>query len=1502
MAVADLEPTVAAIAVAQVGAKRAGGGAEVETTDGGPGAPLADPLDWAAAAYVRREAGMGEEASAAQSAAARSGSPTAASPAVDDTFWLVGHGTPKHPDAGLLWGNGFSWDATTCTGGMVCHGGSAGWFGDGGDGFNGGNGGHAGQFFGNGGNGGAGSAAVTPGETGGDGGIGGNAGLFGGNGGAGGAGGAGADGVDGNDAGAPGVPGTDGTAGGHGGQGGRGGAGSFWSGRGGDGGAGGDAGAGGRGGDGADGDAVTPDGGKGGAAGAAGVAGTGGAGGTGGTRGADGADGAAVPKPARNGRDGAGYTPPVSPPPVNPPPVSPPPVNTRPVARDDAFGTIVGTPVVGNVLANDTDIDADALTATLGSGAARGIVNLNPNGTFTYTPAADFHGGDAFTYFASDGTATSALATVTLTVTPLNDPHEPGTAIPPLGALADGRTLMLVGQTFEQEYTDFIEGTGLTPAGSSHYSTFYWGVIEQGDDGPNAEFLDYIRENDLGDYAMVALSLKDNTPAGGYGQMINPNAADYNSNAVWEALDDIRNGTWDAQIDSFAQIIASRPDTQFLLRIGYEVGIPLFAYNGDQYINDWLNEKAGAGINVFDNPDAYPELDRTAFVDAYNRIADRIESQAGNVEFGYHPVRGLNDTRWLYPGQENVDWIGFSVFNHDVGMEAYGVTNAPGQRIDPNLALSMDFAQAQGHQIVIAESTAQNPAASDPNLFIEYLDRLDDVVEQYDVSALAYINSDWNAHGWGPEWGDSRVEVKPAVENFFLDTFGADTRYVYSDTSTRPTPAPPTPTPPAPEPPATPGTGLTAADRAYWAAERGVGFSVGSLGALESQPRLEDALQEVVDLGFSMVRTWGTDEYTVRMLEAITRLDLPLKVQPGIYITGDADARGQIDSALSIIAAYEDKVLGVSLGNEQLADWNPSATLTASEVIGQVDYFKTVSSLPVTYDFSAPTLLPGSSQWGHNLAGLVQELDYVSVHDYGGFFENRNNPGWTPELQLASVRSYEAMLADTLVSLGAGSKPIILGETGWQSTGYHPTVTNPANMARYYELISRYLYGPDARFDGMYYFNFTDEAWKGGDDHWGLFREGTASEIGASKFAIASVPEILAGDSPTPGPEPEQPGVPAPAGSFPVSLINDTGGAFGDDEIFLTIFGQAPRGTWAWVDKAGVAHALDHTAANAPGHLEKDGVNYANMSFSLAQAAGLRIPPEIQGTRMYVSMAQPLFIGISPDNSGWAGPDPAYHLDPNYGTVYDYFELTYDHGQVPFGANTTQVDQFAVPIKFTLEQAASGFSATRGLNVRRSEVFDSFVQDLPAAFQPLLINDAEGNPLRFLSPRTRQPGELAGWLDEPVNDFWEKYTHEAFAHNGPGYTVNGRINASSQLFEYTVTPSGGAPTAHTMAKPTTAEVFAADGPFAGAGLQVLFLAELDAALNRGVASTPELWNTVAAYYPEGQRWNNYAKLFHDIGLERLAYGFPYDDINDQSSVLILLNAEPADELRISIGY
>src|SRR5690606_41230992 len=68
------------------------------------------------------------------------------------------------------------------------------------------------------------------------------------------------------------------------------------------------------------------------------------------------------------------------------------------------------------VLANDTDPNGDPLTAQLVDGPANGTLVLNPDGSFTYTPDTGFSGTDSFTYQASDGSALSNVATVTIDV------------------------------------------------------------------------------------------------------------------------------------------------------------------------------------------------------------------------------------------------------------------------------------------------------------------------------------------------------------------------------------------------------------------------------------------------------------------------------------------------------------------------------------------------------------------------------------------------------------------------------------------------------------------------------------------------------------------------------------------------------------------------------------------------------------------------------------------------------------------------------------------------------------------------------------------------------------------------------------------------------------------------------------------------------------------------------------------------------------------------------
>jgi len=86
-------------------------------------------------------------------------------------------------------------------------------------------------------------------------------------------------------------------------------------------------------------------------------------------------------------------------------------IDTDVVARDGA-----GNVPAPGVLMNDTDPDpGDTLTATLVSQASSGIVVLNTDGSFTYTPNQNAPGTDSFTYEVSDGSNT-ALATVELTV------------------------------------------------------------------------------------------------------------------------------------------------------------------------------------------------------------------------------------------------------------------------------------------------------------------------------------------------------------------------------------------------------------------------------------------------------------------------------------------------------------------------------------------------------------------------------------------------------------------------------------------------------------------------------------------------------------------------------------------------------------------------------------------------------------------------------------------------------------------------------------------------------------------------------------------------------------------------------------------------------------------------------------------------------------------------------------------------------------------------------
>ncbi|MBN9522986.1 tandem-95 repeat protein, partial [bacterium] len=103
-------------------------------------------------------------------------------------------------------------------------------------------------------------------------------------------------------------------------------------------------------------------------------------------------------------------------------------VNTPPTAADDSLTVAEdAAAVVAAVLANDSSAPdvGEVLAVTAVTPATHGTVTL-VGGVVRYAPAANYFGPDSFTYTVSDGNGGEDTATVSVTVTPVNDPPTPG--------------------------------------------------------------------------------------------------------------------------------------------------------------------------------------------------------------------------------------------------------------------------------------------------------------------------------------------------------------------------------------------------------------------------------------------------------------------------------------------------------------------------------------------------------------------------------------------------------------------------------------------------------------------------------------------------------------------------------------------------------------------------------------------------------------------------------------------------------------------------------------------------------------------------------------------------------------------------------------------------------------------------------------------------------------------------------------------------------------------
>ncbi|MFO0745028.1 MAG: Ig-like domain-containing protein [Myxococcota bacterium] len=97
-------------------------------------------------------------------------------------------------------------------------------------------------------------------------------------------------------------------------------------------------------------------------------------------------------------------------------------VDDGPIARDDLATTPEDTAVLVVVLANDSDLEGDALDVRRVTAAPlHGTAAVQPDDSILYTPSADFNGSDVFGYEVCDGPGVCATAAVFVTITPRND-------------------------------------------------------------------------------------------------------------------------------------------------------------------------------------------------------------------------------------------------------------------------------------------------------------------------------------------------------------------------------------------------------------------------------------------------------------------------------------------------------------------------------------------------------------------------------------------------------------------------------------------------------------------------------------------------------------------------------------------------------------------------------------------------------------------------------------------------------------------------------------------------------------------------------------------------------------------------------------------------------------------------------------------------------------------------------------------------------------------------
>lgn len=386
--------------------------------------------------------------------------------------------------------------------------------------------------------------------------------------------------------------------------------------------------------------------------------------------------------------------------------------------------------------------------------------------------------------------------------------------------------------------------------------------------------------------------------------------------------------------------------------------------------------------------------------------------------------------------------------------------------------------------------------------------------------------------------------------------------------------------------------------------------------------------------------------------------------------------------------------------------------------------------------------------------------------------------------------------------------------------------------------------------------------------------------------------------------------------TLPLTIVNENPTVKNTD-IFLTYFGELP-GTNTFVHVVQSSTGLE-IVKNKPGKLH-------DVSFAVTPGKPIDLPL-LKGWRLYVSLNKGMDCVVAADGNIDAGGTAGFTGNPNFNTIYDFFEGDYSPGFVNgplLTIDLSNVQSANIPMSYSLAGIEpSSKEPVSYLYGWKPGGWTAFLAGLNA----LETDAANADFAKLILPttgRVLEPGEAIGadtpnvfkntYYDAYIDDIWTYFTTNELQVGGPDLkgTWVGKVTAGNLVFTPPSSLAGGEPIA--FAKPTAKQIFlcsvgatkANGGPcVVGCDQTIpvgLISYVLQAAFNRSVSAetlglglntSPVSPNCAkSAKFYENAITNYYSKYIHENSYEGKAYAFPSDDTCAEDNLAKVVDPKP----------